>query len=1685
MNSCKFIITDSTGKPHVFESEAALDDFFYNNVNYIKKKGFTNDIVFSRSPDALRTRNILLEQKEKAKDLKETFLKAKRNAINLDSDLALNPDPPFIGVTKFLIGRRNAEGNLLMPEFREKTYWADRISHWTNPIRNGESIQDMFNEWEIRLLADGNTLDEKYQNFLNQRSQGGTYKPLTRQEAQNLRKAIETKWKIVNTEGTAIHFVMQQFFSELTDKYGAPISKDGKTLHVFDLINTPQDGFPSIQDYIMDKIKTDLKSEMGNKYSDNLITPQLLDQLIHYGHDLLTQIQTLIPGDLEFFPELQITGDLHEVSSGPSKLLGILDLVVVDQFGTPHIFDYKCSDKKYSEFYKAKQRSFWYQQAIYERLLRQHGLNTTRSNIRIAPITLNNLHCENVEETLTNPDNIQFAFDGIYYPPNSDMIEDIRQNIYGVSSQGKSPIIDNIDEFLPEEKIEDATTNGAFSFVTNMMGKFFPDYTYNGEEQDIRQEVEDAGGFEKADDNLYHFKINSYKDITAKDPEELVEEVKKYRKRQRERKPQMAETVITALQYAIENNTKDITDIIKHIDTRYLEDDKALQGWFKNYLQRYCNKDWRIIPSETAKQFGCILLRNNWTNQIDIIKLSTSNLKNIRNIKGNNNTFLTRAFQQDVVETSNNRSRMLQDAEGNRELIETLLMINTMPTIFSGTYNNAVVGNIEVINPYKGEGLTASNEEILYSYNKLKNFSPIEGAQDNITNGNIKLAPKWELFKRELDEALNDNSSYKLSSQEYFQKCQNEIENILTGDNVETKIRALLKVIKGLEDTYQIKQLSANQLNSETDLSPVYRLYYNSLITLGELRGLKFRQQLKESAKWVEGGARNILVKGLNGIWIDNPGNLTSQTLNSITELHKIALQNVRRDVTQNTSKIRNLVQKLKKEKNFGYITSSVKNDIDLYKNLYEVTSDGDFRFKFVDSPSLSATEKELLKYALYIINRNRFPTYTDEQLAAREAGNDISYYRVPLCRANRTDQRDAPIKKKAGENGELEDYQKSYLNSLVDNLKQLNPKVALQDLRDNIYGIFTEDDSDYKDAAKLFDLTTIFDATEPDASGNNLQNRLDAIATRGTGYFEQNLENLLFKHMVAYSTKKRIDEIMPEIKSGMAYLINLGESQNTNFENDVEYYQNYIQNKIKNQPIDEDPILGSGEKSQKVRAVTGKIKSAASLVALGFSPIQWFGQRLDGLWKDIQFIIRKPDGTNAFTLKNMISAYKEVNKDLFHYSDKPTKCQLINELYGINDMDMNQYADKLRTDKHGLFNLNELAYKFTSRPDFYNRMTIIVAQMKAQGVWDALDVVDGRLVYNYKKDKRFEAYANDRKDDPKYDEQRALYLAIAQQFVEEGTSNPDGTLFQIGQDLPAAYTSKEMESMKSLCDLTYGYYTNENKSMIHSTFLGGLWMQMKTYWSGKKNQYLNSGGVRLLGHWEQLKNDNGEPLYYQTDDDGNILLEEPPVPQNQVNNQQMLIPFTQWKGQWQEGIILSVSNAVRAVYSDEDVDWYNPLTWLKGYNKYIDTLDPGMRATYRNNIRQLWLDLLGALIVGALIGGLLADKDKDLIKEAKDSGNLSDAAFASIFNIGTKSIAYSADDFNAFKSITGPVLDWNPYAATQITTLIGKVSNAIFGDKSAFQNITNSFAATKAISPVMTYIAPDGGYIFPPNKDE
>nr|DAR22945.1 MAG TPA: hypothetical protein [Caudoviricetes sp.] len=59
----------------------------------------------------------------------------------------------------------------------------------------------------------------------------------------------------------------------------------------------------------------------------------------------------------------------------------------------------------------------------------------------------------------------------------------------------------------------------------------------------------------------------------------------------------------------------------------------------------------------------------------------------------------------------------------------------------------------------------------------------------------------------------------------------------------------------------------------------------------------------------------------------------------------------------------------------------------------------GDFLFK--NPNQLNGAEREFLEFALWRINKNRFPTKLDEELIKMRDNNDIEYYRVPLARGS------------------------------------------------------------------------------------------------------------------------------------------------------------------------------------------------------------------------------------------------------------------------------------------------------------------------------------------------------------------------------------------------------------------------------------------------------------------------------------------------------------------------------------------------------------------------------------------------------------------------------------------------------------------------------------------------------------
>lgn len=1612
-----------TYKGHTFNSEAELDDFIIEKLGYESKFG---DAVFSKSTNFLRTKDIIENQIIKdaeKKHLQMEIWRAKRKASFIDDEELLDFPKPYIGVTRLLTKIRRGE-NRILAEFIADNYWDKRNESWTKPLKEDEKIEDRFSADELEIFFKDET-----PHLLNS------------DECKQLRNLMTKKWEFQAAAGTAIHYVLQQYFT----KNGDTILGDSPRSEIFDTIKS--------------KIDRELSDQMGDsKYRDfdgNLFNDKIINDALDYADELKVKLRKLHGDKCEFYPELSVQSKMATtVADEPDTVLGIIDLLVVDEKGQVNLYDYKTSPKPYDKFDSAKRLAYQYQLAMYGKLLKKYGLEYRKANISILPLQFENLELSNRDEALLDPKKAKFTYTGVH-PSLRNFETDTKNKIFEVTPSGSEKILEVLDDYLPEEITYDVASEDLISEVTEQLKIWCPDYSkYKAKSEIEIHDMLEEGGYLKPVERegkqlfIYQAKGAYSKEIIATSPEELISKVLKQQQRNEQQAQNFAGIVTNALEYGMKHMTKDIGKYLESIDSKSLTDKTALAKWFVEKLGIYCNGNWEIAKIPSINTLGIIALKNKKTNQIDIVKLSGANLyynpfeyetKNGKRIKKRNH-LMSYAFQSDIAETSDSNSLMLEGYKGNIEIMEVMLALNNIPSLFEGE-SGAVIGNIQIMNPFQGNGISAPNEQILYTFKKMCQLSPLK-ARNNVLEGNVKLGTTFDIGLNSFNEAMEEGSEYEINNEE-FNSAKTELDTAIEHGDKEEKMDAILKILDKLEKAHH--DLAAGKLTREMLLTKPYARFYNELLQAYRyLNGINLKQQIKDHDKWSEERSlKGIALNGSSGTWLDNPGNMLSDTLNTVAKLVTQAYQNIRNSMGTKVSKLRNATEELKKEKGFTGIAQGFGNATNMYENMTEVIG-GDLLFTDLRSDKLSNAERKYLKLILEMINENRFGGIkSKKELESMRDSHDLEYYRVPLCMAT-AESRDSVIGLQKG---------------LKERLKRMTPSNAIAEIKARVDGMFLEEDErSWNNAEELFKVNNRFNRSEKD-----IDYRLKAIEKNGAGYFERNLEVLTMKHCFAYSSAKELNKVFPIIKASMAYLSAAGNTVNKTFVKDEEYLEGYLKNSIKGQPLEEN------EKMQEATAVASKIKQIASFMALAFSPVQGMYQTIQGLWQDISLILRKPDGTNAFTWSNMWSAAKEVYSDMRHFSDTPTKCQLINEWLGVNDMDMNIYADRMRTDQHNKYNFVNFAFKFASRPDYYNRMTIIVAKMKEDGIWDALDVKDGQLVYDFKKDKRFLAYANGETTNPKYNDQRALYHAIAQQFITEGVVYPDGSPFQLSKDptkptpLPYAWTNQEGESIKALCDLIYGYYSHEKKSLIHATFLGSLYMQMKTYWSGKKNQYLAPGGVRIQGKWEQaIDATSGKPVYYQVDSNGMIDYDAPLT--TDVTN----APFYQWKGQFQEGVIVTLSQIFRNGVLSKDA--------LKnGLNEVWNNEDANIRTIRRANIKQFGFDMLfyGLISIG-IAGLLLADWDKELQKEAKETNDLSDAIKATLAHLTRLSFGQSADDLNWWQSIGNPAVNWSPFSITQFTGVSKRFWNVLMNDPTFYDGITKSFAVGKQMKPIVEWLDPN-----------
>lgn len=1597
----------------------ALNDFL------LEKKPFENslgDMVFQYNSRQLDAIEKLKKAAAEKVALEKAYKKAKDNAkqYGADEEAMLKMERPYVGVSEFLAGQRNVENKLYFPEFIPQEYWSRRYHEWA---------KGNFSDDEIAIFFDGDkskVVPVPLGNAQDWKENGKLKEDFGTDEQKRLRDLMQDKWEHQAKYGTEIHNVLQKFFSKSGD------ANNPKTLW-YKLLEDPKIAGMQKANFI--------KALRDNGDITDVTTDANIDKILEYAKELKTSLEAQFGKDLLFYPEFTLSADLNKEYEGRTdlKLLGRVDLLVVDSNGIPHIVDYKTSPKQYENYSTAKTLNFTYQLATYERMLRRWGFNTTDTDIMVAPLQMTNFRRENNQWTYDTVERGTTARSPLK-PLTDKLSEDY--------------LTSNLDEFIEAPLTLGGVTENVITQVTEAMQKLFPKYGDNKKKTDeeIKQLIEEQNGFTlNSDTGRYEYLPKGFsKPISASEKEGesvLFKRVKDFYTRSKERNV---------------NKTSVITKAIKAAQKQdgILELPEDTDEWVRAKLSKYCDPNWKVIDDEAAQQFGMIILQNS-DDLIEVVKISNNNLK-YENSWGPNNKNLIGAHESDITEDSRSDSLMLKAANGNIELIEAMLVLNNI-----GFSKNVQLGGIQVISPFStAMGLTASNKELKYNWTKLMSIA--KGLDlditDNFNNGNIKMLSNAEQCFQEFQEVLRRVTYHKVEGNyEQFKPIVTQLHSALVPNNVDDALAALDELRSKLEKEFKMGKdvdRDGRSLHSGIvgyDQQYAKTLYQSVNKAILELNNFNVRQSLKDHDSWLE--SVHIIQNGMSGTYIDNAGNFGNQMLNQITSIALEGYQNARDMAYGRLRELRNKVEQLKKDTGYaGLVEHTFGNQTSLYNGMTYYDKSGNLLFinPWKDTKGLSPKKAEFLKYVILELNKNTHPNLSEAQIKEKIEDNNTEFFQVPLIEAS--------FASKVNTDG--------WLGWLKKRLKMFSGvfKGDFSNLKQYVRDKQTEFFSDAEEKSSKID-GEIFKVTNMMNQGNDSR-RLEIIDRKrkqyGDGYFERDLEAILSSHIWAYSTTDALKDRMPLIKAAFISLSVMGNDQNYSFSKDEKFLQEFVANRINHQSIVE-------EKYKTLKGVTGIAQRVASWMALAFSPVQMSYQSLEGIWKDAKLIITKPDGTETFSLKNMQKAAKTVYKELFNYSDNATVATAINAQYGINDMDNVAFAENNTSNRHGMYNFfGKMAYKFASRPDFYNRMTIFAAQMMEDGSWEAhsVDPKTNELIYDWKKDKRFAAYAKDKEGKngktEEWQKAKAMYYTVAGQLVREGVRKKDGTLFKVGDDLPKAYSNKESEAKKAVGDNMYGYYDSTKKSLMQSTMLGGLLMQMRTYWSAKKNQYLAPGGIKSQGKWVQATQEMINPktgvaevteMYYPKNENGDIDIHGPLVPKWDENRSDT--PFLQWQGKFEEGVLVTMFGMLKAM---------NNTSIKEGWNLYMNNADENLRKTYKSNLKLLACDFLMWLLIGGA-ALLLGDWADDEAKEAKESGHFDDALYAAYAGLVYKTVYNSKLDMAWWESIFNVSMDWNPFVVSYIGNEAKAIGNLLTGDASFADTIVKSFSAARQVRPIFTFL--------------
>lgn len=1042
------------------------------------------------------------------------------------------------------------------------------------------------------------------------------------------------------------------------------------------------------------------------------------------------------------------------------------------------------------------------------------------------------------------------------------------------------------------------------------------------------------------------------------------------------------------------------------------------QEFLAEQLERYIKGGWRFVRDPDLNAFGIFIFQKD--GRTEIVGMTNQHLGTAYKLTKGSSILGKTRYDRDV-----NSKYILDATVGNMQLMRLMTYVAENQDLFK---DNKIT-QIKVINPWDGSQYVELNSVLRNVYNLL--------VQDNAATYDGTLTPITEdIFYGDVvsllsiaDEILADVQEKSWGLYEFDREDMIGAGKLTYGEDwIRKQINNLKRNHTFLYNTDKIGK-------GDEKIWLAYDYLLKASLAIAGIRPV----QEFDTEMYLNGEAQT-------GTVINSTGYSPSANIRIFDDI----MQEYATEVRVNCEKLgRPLVQALD-----AFYKSKGKNRIiggeyTVFREWFVTDENGKisdvFRLKHPDDVSLSPESRKALTIWLDVMAKLRWPNATPDEIAKYKETE--RYYEVPLT--------EATFGKQTRALGIL-----SALRNKWDQYSELTKGVFAGD---------TEQLMKWKnDKARNWRLYNKFDLDE--------RARAAKIRERGgIGFFETDLELVMNQAMVAYMKSNISPKYITRLNA-LSISLQLAESHGGQSQEETRKVLDML---IKSKFYGESIIPGTH--LQAFARWLNVIKKCLSYMSLGFNMRSFLREFLQGTWMGISRA--GLDNMPGITKETYMKAYEYV---LLHAHENFSSVSLLQQIdahYGVANYSLGNIARKRRLDWTGIRNWNtDTAFWGSTSPDFQHRMTLIVAKMMGEGVFDPnMDISayylnkNGDLVYDWKRDKRFAVYAEGMKlaqgkneeerariirdfaaSHPEFANQRSLYMEHIAELNRIGKKYKDRLglerEYQEGDELPEAYLPREIQAMKNYADLLYGHYDDESRSLIHDMFLGSFFMQYKTFITSRVEQWTLNPGTYNTELLQWAKDPvTGEHLYRihnDLDADGrpNIEIKR----ESQIENLEELMRQNRaeklyvWTGIPMEGIARSYVDFFKRF---KGLNWEN-IKDIKNNPIERDNLLLGLHDTL---FASFMLMLITAL-AGLIIDGELTTDHRKIANHVRKLGWGPSFAY---------NVAYGSwTDFAIWNNAWSIMGDWNPPALTAGKRVVQNAGAVILGNKSIFQAVTNTVGA-------------------------